>query len=115
LLTRTAPTHHFKRDHRSITTKSMTRKTNNIGIKRQFSYSAPEARSVLLAGDFTGWADHAVAMKRTTNGDWKASVALTPGRHEYRFIVDGQWVDDPQCSDRATNPYGTANSVCRVG
>lgn len=92
----------------------MTRKTNHIGSKQQFRYSDPKARKVLLAGDFTGWADHAITMKRDTNGDWKATVLLPPGRHEYRFIVDGRWIDDQQCMEWATNPYGTINSVCRV-
>lgn len=92
----------------------MTRKTNHLGIKREFKYCNPKARKVLLAGDFTGWADRAITMKRGTNGDWTATVTLAPGRHEYRFIVDGQWVEDHQCMERAMNPYGTSNSVCTV-
>ncbi len=92
----------------------MTRKTNHIGNKRQFVYHNPEASQVLLAGGFTGWEQHAIPMKRAPSGEWRATVTLSPGRHEYRFIVDGQWVEDQQCEERALNPYGTTNSVCTV-
>ena len=48
-------------------------------------------------------------MKRQRNGAWKATVAVSPGQHEYRFIVDGQWVDDPKCDTRKPNPFGGEN------
>lgn len=76
-----------------------------------FSISAPDARDVKLAGDFTGWEDAALAMKRQANGSWKASVAVPPGQHEYRFIVDGQWADDPKCDVRKPNPFGGENCL----
>lgn len=74
-----------------------------------FSLSAPDARNVKLAGDFTGWEDHAREMKRQRNGAWKTTVAVPPGQHEYRFIVDGQWADDPKCDARKPNPFGGEN------
>ena len=74
-----------------------------------FSLSAPDARSVKLAGNFTGWESAAKEMKRQRNGSWKATVAVPPGQHEYRFIVDGQWADDPKCDARKPNPFGGEN------
>lgn len=76
-----------------------------------FSISAPDARNVKLAGDFTGWEAAALEMKRQTNGAWKASIAVPPGQHEYRFIVDGQWADDPKCDVRKPNPFGGENCL----
>jgi hypothetical protein len=35
-------------------------------------------------------------------------------KNNYRFIVDGQWCDDPECSVRAPNPYGGQNMVRQV-
>ena len=93
----------------------MARKSNLKGTPRQFKYSDPQATKVLLAADFTDWAEHAVAMKRGASGDWNATVTIPPGRHEYRFIVDGRWTDDPGCPERALNPFGTTNSVCVAG
>jgi len=74
-----------------------------------FSLSAPDARNVKVAGDFTGWEDAACEMTRQRNGSWEATIALPPGQHEYRFIVDGQWADDPKCEVRKPNPFGGEN------
>jgi 1,4-alpha-glucan branching enzyme len=82
--------------------------------EQMFSYRAPTAMSVLLAGEFTHWQKNAIPMKRGKDGVWKASVALDPGVHHYRFIVDGQWQDDPECELRVPNPYGGLNSVRSV-
>ena len=83
--------------------------------KQTFSYRAPTALSVMLAGDFTHWQSEAVPMKRAKDGIWKASVALVPGTYHYRFIVDGQWQDDPECELRVPNPYGGHNAIRTVG
>ena len=79
-----------------------------------FSYVAPEAQSVLLAGDFTGWQEAPVRLKRGTNGVWKGSVSLAPGEYEYRLLVDGQWQNDPQCPTRRPNKFGGENCICVV-
>jgi len=34
-----------------------------------------------------------------------------PGKHTYRFIVDGNWCDDPECSLRVANPFGGEDMV----
>src|SRR2546423_14168322 len=59
--------------------------------KVTFSLLAPEALSVKLVGDFSNWEDQPVDLKKLKNGRWKATLALTEGRHEYRYLVDGQW------------------------
>ena len=79
-----------------------------------FHFTAPEATSVSLAGDFTHWQQEPIPMRRDHNGVWTATVALTPGRHAYRFIVDGEWRDDPECTIRVANPYGTQDMVRHV-
>ncbi len=76
-----------------------------------FSYSAPEAQSVLLAGDFTGWQQSPIELKKTKGGVWKTSVALAPGKYEYRLLVDGKWQDDPSCAQRQPNQFGSANCI----
>ena len=79
--------------------------------KVTFSYVAPEAQSVLLAGDFTGWQEAPVSLKKDKNGAWKKTVSLPPGRYEYRLLVDGQWRDDPECPSRQPNQFGGQNCV----
>ena len=79
-----------------------------------FSFTAPEASSVLLVGDFTGWQEAPLELKKNKGGSWKKTVSLPPGRYAYRLLVDGQWQDDPACQHREPNQFGGANCVCVV-
>ena len=85
------------------------------GRTRSFSLAAPEAASVQLVGDFTDWQQKPIHMQKGADGVWTAKVELPPGPHPYRFLVDGQWRDDPQCARYEPNPYGGQNAVCQVG
>ncbi|MDD3375546.1 MAG: AAA family ATPase [Candidatus Omnitrophica bacterium] len=79
-----------------------------------FSLDAPEAKSVYVAGDFNNWyVDESCRMKQN-EGIWTASLKLRPGKHQYRFIVDGRWQEDPDNPNRAENAFGDANSVVEV-
>jgi Glycogen recognition site of AMP-activated protein kinase len=40
---------------------------------------------------------------------------LAPGAHHYRFVVDEEWRDDPECKLRVQNPFGTQNGVIQIG
>lgn len=82
--------------------------------RQTFSFKAPAAMSVQLAGDFTHWSEHAISMRQGGDGVWRTTVDLQPGTHHYRFLVDGQWQDDPECTVRVPNPFGTQNSVRQV-
>jgi 1,4-alpha-glucan branching enzyme len=83
--------------------------------KRQsFSLAAPEAKEVLLVGEFTAWEQAPVPLKKAANGMWETTVSLEPGPHEYRFIVDGQWQNDPACRSRVPNGFGSENCICIV-
>jgi hypothetical protein len=81
----------------------------------EFHLQAPKAGSVKLAADFTDWEKSPLEMTRDAAGMWFASVSLLPGEYAYRFIVDGEWSDDPLSFHNLPNPYGSVNSVKRVG
>jgi 1,4-alpha-glucan branching enzyme len=85
-----------------------------IPAKQTFRFCAPTAMSVLLVGDFTHWKQRGIPMQKGKDGIWVATVTLPPGKHGYRFIVDGEWRDDPQSANRAPNPFGTENAVLRI-
>jgi len=89
-------------------------KTRGMTRIQTFSLTARDATSVMLVGDFTQWQQNPVPMKRDANGVWSAMVALGPGTHRYRFLVDGEWRDDPECILRVQNPYGSQDSVRQV-
>jgi 1,4-alpha-glucan branching enzyme len=84
------------------------------GHKETFYFTSGKALSVLLAGDFTHWQASPVPLRKGADGVWRASVTLSPGRHTYRFIVDGEWRDDPECAIHVPNPYGGENMVRKV-
>lgn len=96
---------------KTVTTKTKTMKTT---ITQQFSFTAPTAMSVQLVGDFTQWQEKPIQLQKAENGIWHASAELEPGTHHYRFMVDGQWQDDPECTVRVANPFGTENMVREV-
>ena len=79
-----------------------------------FAFRAPAARSVQLVGDFTHWQKKPVSLRKDDRGVWTAIINLTPGIYHYRFLVDGEWRDDPECTLRVPNPYGSANAVRQI-
>ena len=74
----------------------------------------PTAQQVCIAGSFNDWHPGATPMIRLNEGEWAKELALSPGRYEYRFVVDGQWADDPAAMELIPNPFGTANAVMMV-
>ena len=77
-------------------------------------YIDPIAREVKLAGNFNDWRPDATPLKNTGAGEWMVRLMLRSGQYEYRFVVDGQWREDPQVSQRMPNPHGGFNSVLLV-
>src|ERR1043166_9612084 len=93
--------------------RTMAKSSPNRGMTKiqVFSLTAPEATSVMLVGDFTNWQKNPIPMHRDGKGIWQTMIALGSGTHRYRFLVDGEWRDDPECILRVQNPYGSEDSV----
>lgn len=85
-----------------------------VSRKQTFRFADPTAMSVLLVGDFTQWQAKGIPMRKGKDGIWVATLELPPGKHTYRFIVDGEWRDDPECTLRVDNPYGGKDMVRQV-
>jgi 1,4-alpha-glucan branching enzyme len=77
----------------------------------QFEFSSPEAKEVYLVGEFNNWDTRANIMKKDEGGVWRTTLSLKPGRHEYRFFVDGNWENDPSCAGCVSNEFGSQNCV----
>jgi 1,4-alpha-glucan branching enzyme len=82
--------------------------------KIEFSFNFPEAKGVFLAGDFNGWDAQSLPLEKNENGAWEAKLNLSPGRYEYKLMVDGAWTQDFGCVEMVPNPFGTRNCVLRV-
>ena len=85
-----------------------------VPTKQTFHFSSPTAASVMLVGDFTHWQQRGIPMQKGKDGVWTATVTLPAGKHNYRFIVDSEWRDDPDCTLRVPNPYGSQNMIRQV-
>lgn len=81
-----------------------------IPLKFQF----PQAISVIVTGSFTNWDEAGIDFDRHDRGVWFVSLELAPGRHEYRLIVDGAWIDVPGAVETVDNPFGSRNAVLVV-
>ncbi len=89
-------------------------KAKNVQQKITFAWQADGAKEVFLVGDFTGWQQAPLLMKKDKRGVFKKVISLPPGRYEYRLLVDGEWRDDPNCALRQPNQFGGENCVCVV-
>jgi Glycogen recognition site of AMP-activated protein kinase len=114
-----------KHEHRRRTKHSSPSSKNNESRKKtdnsdshfkrtEFRLEAPHAKNVKLAGDFTEWQHHPLNLAKAQDGAWSVNVPLYPGHYSYRYIVDGEWRDDPHSTRHVPNPFGTTNSVIDV-
>lgn len=89
-------------------------KKKAAGIPAEFTLSQPDAAAVYIAGDFNKWGTEEVKMKKDKNGNWKAKLKLQPGTYQYKFVVDGKWIEDPANTHTLADPFGGRNSVIVV-
>ena len=82
---------------------------------------APDAKQVFVAGTFNDWNPKSHVMNAAKGGEWTRTLDLAPGRHEYKFVIDGQWCCEPggdePCHDRpgcVANQHGTMNRMIEV-
>lgn len=73
-----------------------------------------DAKKVILSGSFNDWNENNLEMTKTTNGYWKYRLPLPAGKHHYKFIVDGNWILDPDNSVKEYDGEGNINSVCMI-
>jgi chromosome partitioning protein len=81
-------------------------------------YRDAAANDVRIAGDFNGWVpDKGVRSLIESDGEtrvWTKILRLPPGTYQYRYVVDGEWRDDPENPERESSAVGSRNSVLRV-
>jgi 1,4-alpha-glucan branching enzyme len=84
------------------------------GRKIEFRLELPNVQKVCLVGEFNGWGIKAHPMRKNEKGLWTRAITFSPGRYEYRFYADGQWLNEPHNPLRCENCFGTENSVLVV-
>jgi hypothetical protein len=73
----------------------------------------PEATIVALAGSFNNWNQSQFIFAREGD-EWICRIDLEPGKHAYKFILDGNWLLDPANPETEDDDYGVKNSVIIV-
>jgi chromosome partitioning protein len=76
------------------------------------------ANDVRIAGDFNGWVpDKGVRSLIESEGQtrvWTKILRLPPGTYQYRYVVDGEWREDPENPEIVSSTVGGRNSVLVV-
>jgi hypothetical protein len=89
-------------------------KTESRAARVCLEFIKPEAKNVCVAGSFNGWKPEKTPLIRKGDGSWVGNLSVNPGRYEYLFVVDGQWLPDPTAKESVQNPFGGKNSVLVV-
>jgi len=81
-------------------------------------YRDASASDVRIAGDFNGWVpDKGVRSLIESEGEirvWTKILKLAPGTYQYRYVVDGEWREDPENQRGVASDVGPRNSVLVV-
>jgi chromosome partitioning protein len=76
------------------------------------------AHDVRIAGDFNGWVPDrgVVSSTRLEDGSrvWRKVLHLAPGTYSYRYVVDGEWREDPANPERSPSAAGPGSSLLVV-
>jgi 1,4-alpha-glucan branching enzyme len=88
-----------------------TNSQQSVDKQVEFSLRRPQATSVALAGSFNGWDPKRTPLRKNGEGIWGTTLKLAPGRYEYRFVADGEWLSDPTSGESVPNDFGSTNSV----
>lgn len=72
-----------------------------------------EAKEVVLSGSFNKWNEQIFKMNKTEDC-WSLTLRIRPGEYQYKFIIDGKWIEDPVNSNKVLNEFNGYNSVVDV-
>jgi len=90
-------------------------KTEQGGTVVRVTLTLPDgiwADNIYLVGDFNGWDQSSHPMRRNHAGQWTTVVDLQPGRaYQFRYLCDGEWMNDSQADAYVFNPYGSHNFI----
>jgi 1,4-alpha-glucan branching enzyme len=71
-----------------------------------------KATFVNLAGDFNDWDPVTIPMKKLKTGEYYTTLDLDAGKeYQFRYFVDGQWINEMEADKFVLNEYQTENSV----
>lgn len=84
------------------------------GPSTTFILYRPNAREVSVAGSFNEWKPVSMFRKKDNPALWGFRCQLPPGDYEYKYVIDGEWVTDPENYYTHTDTAGNINSLFAV-
>ncbi len=96
--------------------KETINEQNSAGEKREVELMlyAPRAQKVFIAGTFNNWDTKAMPLIKDDNGVWRIKTSIAPGKHEYKYFVDGEWDQYTPATECVDNVFGTKNCVMKI-
>lgn len=70
--------------------------SQNLKIEVKFEFRSASAKEVLVTGSFIGWSPQGEKLQKGEGDIWTVLLKIEPGYYQYKFIVDGNWIPDPQ-------------------
>jgi 1,4-alpha-glucan branching enzyme len=72
------------------------------------------AHKVVVTGNFYNWNPRGLPMNRTADG-WSLPMYLRDGTYAYKFLVDNEWMTDPDNPSVRKDADGNLNSFIGIG
>ena len=99
---------------RSVTAKKLVLPSPSVKGNTSFRLKGyPNARIVAVAGSFNEWNQSQVLCAKES-AEWVCRLELAPGKYTYKFIIDGDWILDPDNPTTEDDERGFTNSVLVV-
>ena len=80
-----------------------------------FKLEASEGAMVQIAGDFNKWVPEPLHLAESQGRAlWHKTIPLRQGSYEYKYLVNGLWMPDPDNERTVEDSYGGVNSIINV-
>jgi len=75
-----------------------------------------DAEDVVVLGSWNGWQAPGLRALKVRPGVWQTRCQLlAPGRHAYKYLIDGaRWFDDPSNPRKIPDGFGGFNSILEI-
>lgn len=88
--------------------ESLTKKVSWIKIY----FKGNANKDVYVTGEFNSWQKNDnYKLKKIDSDTWAINLPFPKGEYRYKFIVDGEWISDPNNKKAENDPYGGINSI----
>ena len=79
------------------------------------TFADTDIDELYIAGEFNDWIPDYLVTTEHQGGLIKKILRLSPGRYQYRLVINGNWQNDPYNPEQIINEYGETNSILVVG